>query len=289
MTTLEARIGIPVPGSQGQQENGADQGADAASTAEKPYGRLLRLAEAFLDRLERHYRGSGEPPPNRNDRDRGGSSPPRPLALRPESARSESFTPNSTATVGLSEPGQPADQPDPGQSGSLGWRIEQLVERCLTLAESCFGCPSSGTAEQRCRRLEEQSWRWIYREDLPPRRQLSPLDRALADRAAHGASLAVMPMRLAETFVAVSGTYVTERPSFERFMETTLLIHDALARICGEGLPARPRLGARRARISIGAAIDVSACCQGRGKGERRQLLACLSEDLRRSFEQALI
>ena len=321
MATLEARIGItaPEPRSQPAKAAGAGPGADDASAVDEPYyGRLVRIGEALLDRLEGFYGGCREQPPNRKESERGGSRPLGPGALKPESAGSESFSAggaatNGASTVGLGEPiaamappptgrsrdGEPGQQaarlgpcqpaPQPCQARSLAGRIDQLVERCLALAESCFGCPASGTAEQRCRRLEEQSWRWIYREDLPPRRQLSPLDRALADRAAHGASLAVMPMRLAETFVAVSGTYVAERPSFERFMETTLLIHDALARICGAGLPARPRLGARRARISIGAAIDVRACCQGRAKGERRQLLACLSEDLRQAFEQALI
>ncbi len=316
MATLETRIGILAPGSPIPPRHAPGQGAvDTSNPAACPYGRLVRLAEAFLDRLEHYYGGPRELLPKGKDADRDGSRPLAPGARRSESFTAEAFTSDSaSASAGLGEPmpamarlqnrrlrdGEPSQhaaragrcppQPlEPGQAPALGSRIERLVERCLVLAESFFGSSSSGTAEQRCRRLEEQSWRWIYREDLPPRHQLSPLDRALADRAAHGASLAVLPMRLAETFVAVSGSYVAERPSFERFMETSLLIHDALARICGEGLPARPRLGARRARISIGAAIDVSARCHGRTKGERRQLLSSLSEDLRQAFEQALI
>lgn len=41
-------------------------------------------------------------------------------------------------------------------------------------------------------------------------------------------------------------------------METTLLIHDALGRLHGDGLPCRPRLGARRARITVGAPLSVN-------------------------------
>jgi len=49
-------------------------------------------------------------------------------------------------------------------------------------------------------------------------------------------------MRLVESFVAVTGTYVLE-PTFERFAETALLMFDMLARIKGDKLPHRPRLG----------------------------------------------
>ncbi len=257
MASLEASIGLPAPEQKPRPIPATGEVAGhrrgEAAAVDEPYGRLLRISEAVLERLERFF----------------GHAPALPLSPR-----------------------QPCEQSGPGSQSeppTLGCRLERLVDQCLLLAEGHFHCPSTGTTAQRCRRLEEQSWRWIYREDLSPRPQLSRLERALADRAAHGAALALLPMRLAETLVAVSGSYVAERPSFERYMETTLLIHDALARICAEGLPARPRLGARRARISIGTPISVTECRRGRGKGERRQLLAELSEALRRSFEQALI
>ena len=265
MTKLEAWIGLSAPAQQRPLNPAADElvGDQTGDAVDGPYGRLVRISEALLDRLECLDGPCSEMALTRSGLDRFGSWSPSGLPLRP------------------AQPG--------AKSGRLSWRLEQLVERCLVLAESHFGCPSTGTSAQRCRRVEEQSWRWIYRDDLPPRHQLSPLDRALADRAAHGAALAALPMRLAETFVAVSGSYVAERPSFERFMETTLLIHDALARIHTDGLPARPRLGARRARITIGSPISVTECSRGRGQGERRQLLASLSADLRHAFEQALI
>ena len=254
MTKLEAWMGLPAPAQSRSLMAAADAlvGDRTGDAVDGPYGRLVRISEALLDRLE--------------------------------------CLDGSCSGMAFTRDGLPRGPAQPSaKTVRLSWRLEQLVERCLVLAESHFGCPSTGTTAQRCRRVEEQSWRWIYRDDLPPRQQLSPLDRALADRAAHGAALAALPMRLAETFVAVSGSYVAERPSFERFMETTLLIHDALARIHTEGLPARPRLGARRARITIGTPISVTECSRGLDQAKRRQLLASLSEDLRRAFEQALI
>jgi 1-acyl-sn-glycerol-3-phosphate acyltransferase len=267
MARLETTIGLPAP--------------ERSGTAD-PYGRLLRIGEGVLDRLECHYGRHGPLPLT-------GIGAGHHLEKRPSSepGNAQSPTPSIGPTPGVDDQSPRATE-HPALS-SLERRIELLRNRCLSLAETYFGCPSSGTAEQRCRRIEEQSWRWIYREDLPPRPLLSPLDRALADQEAHGAALAALPMRLAETFVAVSGTYVAERPSFERFMETTLLIGDALARLGGEGLPARPRLGARRARISIGEPISVTARAQGRDKGERHQLLASLNDSLRQELERALI
>ena len=65
-------------------------------------------------------------------------------------------------------------------------------------------------------------------------------------------------MRLAESLVAVTGTYVLEKPTFERFAETSLILFDLIARIKGEKTPARPRLGWRKSRITVGEPISVT-------------------------------
>lgn len=165
----------------------------------------------------------------------------------------------------------------PGGSLPLPERIAALRERVLALAEARLQLPPRGSPEDRCRRLEEAAWQWIHREDLPPRRRLAPLARQLADWTAAEADLALRHMRLVETFVAVSGRYVAERPSFERFAETALLLHDGLARIRGGSLPGRPRLGARRARLQVAEPILVN----GQEPAEltellRQRLLSCL-------------
>jgi hypothetical protein len=79
-------------------------------------------------------------------------------------------------------------------------------------------------------------------------------------------------------------------------METTLLLHDAMARIRGDRIPARPRLGARHARITVGPVLSVSerwrrlAPTPGQStRRAERDLIAGLTEDIRRAFEAALI
>ncbi|KEF43282.1 MAG: hypothetical protein ER33_00630 [Cyanobium sp. CACIAM 14] len=182
--------------------------------------------------------------------------------------------------------------PAPEAQLPLAERITRLRARVLELAEARLGLRGAGTAEDRCRRIEEMGWQWIHREDLPPRRTLPPLQRGLADWTASEAALALRHMRLVETFVAVSGGYVAESPSFERFAETALLLHDGLERLRGASLPSRPSLGWRRARlwvaepISVGAADPVCADLSPRGSA-RGEVLA-LMDLLRRRLLQAM-
>jgi 1-acyl-sn-glycerol-3-phosphate acyltransferase len=178
-------------------------------------------------------------------------------------------------------------------------RLARLLDGLLADAESRLGLVARGGPEARCRRIEEAVWCRRFRDDLPPRRRLPALRRALADWTAHEAGLAELRMRLAECFVAVSAGYVPARPSFERHMELALLLHDALARLRGDRLPARPRLGARHARVSVGAPIPLgerlrrlAVDAHERKAGSRRssrRLIDAVSAEIRHSFESALI
>ena len=175
-------------------------------------------------------------------------------------------------------------------------RLERLRERTLAVAEERLGLRASGTPESRCRRIEEVVWTRVFPDDLPPLERLSPLERGLADWRAREASLAERHMRLAESAVAVSGTYVQERPTYERFLETTLLIHDVLARLRGDRLPARPRLGARGVRLTVGDPLSVRQHRDAAGvagaaparRSAQRAVIASLNAAIRRSFEAAL-
>ena len=60
--------------------------------------------------------------------------------------------------------------------------LQVLLDQSLRVALSSFlTCRGKGTLVDRCRRLEEASWTYIYREDLPDLASLSPLDKGLAD------------------------------------------------------------------------------------------------------------
>ncbi|TBR58381.1 glycerol acyltransferase [Westiellopsis prolifica IICB1] len=138
-------------------------------------------------------------------------------------------------------------------------RLRRLQEIALQVAEQYFGLQSQGNFIDRCRRLEEAGWSYIYRDDVPDINTLSPFQRGLADWVAAEAELRMRHMRLVETFAAVTGTYVKEKPSAERFAETALLIFDLTARIKNNTkLPGRPRLGWRQALITVGEPISVT-------------------------------
>lgn len=190
---------------------------------------------------------------------------------RPPWGRLDRLMAQLERVMGLPPP--PADQPRYGRLRRLGEtllaaleefhginaeagvplerRIDHLRQEALRQAEAPFGLAAAGTPERRCRRIEEAAWQRIHRDDLPPRRRLAPLQRALADRLAREATLALQRMRIVETLVAVSGHYVADRPCFERYAETTLLLAAALAHLQGQAQTWLPRLGWRRALLTV--------------------------------------
>jgi 1-acyl-sn-glycerol-3-phosphate acyltransferase len=169
-------------------------------------------------------------------------------------------------------------------------RLQQLLSNALQVAEQFFDLPAKGTLVDRCRRLEEASWTYIYREDLPDLAKLSPLERGLADWAAQEASLRELHMRIVETFVAVDSHYLREKPSFERCAETTLLMSDMLGRLAGDKLPGRPRLGDRQVKVTVQPPIAVTpqlaAYQQNRRAG--RTAVAALTEEIRQALEETI-
>ncbi len=141
---------------------------------------------------------------------------------------------------------------------ALAVRLQALENTALQVAEAYFNLPSKGSVIDRCRRLEQAGWNYIYREELKNVKALSPLERGLANRVAEEANLRMWHMRLVETFVSVTGQYVIEKPTVERFAETTLLLWDMVTRIKGSNPFHRPRLGKQQVQLTIGEPLSVS-------------------------------
>ncbi|OKH24511.1 glycerol acyltransferase [Hydrococcus rivularis NIES-593] len=181
---------------------------------------------------------------------------------------------------------------DPRSAGSknLTTRLHQLLDVALRVGEEYFGLQSKGTIIERCRRLEEAGWTYIYREDISDLKTLSPLHRGLADWVAQEANLRMLHMRLVESFVAVTESYLQENLSFERLAETALLIFDVLARIKTRKMPRRPRLGWRWARITVGEAISVSDRWHvyQSSRQAAKQAVADLTQDLHVALEKMI-
>ena len=137
-------------------------------------------------------------------------------------------------------------------------RLQALLDAALRVVEQDFNLQPKGSLIDRCRRLEQAGWDWIYREDIKNPEALSPLERGLADRIAEEASLKMWHMRLVESFVAVTGRYVLEKPTAERFADTSLLLWDVIVRIKGGNPFHRPRLGKVWVQMTVGQPISVS-------------------------------
>jgi hypothetical protein len=172
----------------------------------------------------------------------------------------------------------------------LAVRLQALLNVALQIAEEHFNLSPKGSLIDRCRRLEQAGWNYIYREELKNLQAISPLERGLADRVAEEANLRMWHMRLVETFVAVTGHYVIEKPTVERFAETTLLLWDMVTRIKGRNPFGRPRLGKQQVQMTVGQPLSVSDCYPAyqASRQSARQAVADLTQDLQHALESLI-
>ncbi len=169
-------------------------------------------------------------------------------------------------------------------------RLQALLHTALQVAETYFGLSPRGSLIDRCRRLEQAGWNYIYREDFKNIKAVSPLKRGLADRIAEEANLRMWHMRLVETFVAVTGHYVAEKPTVERFAETTLLLWDVVTRLKGGNPFQRPRLGKQRVQMTVGQPLSVSERYPAyhQSRHSARLAVADLTQNLQHSLESLI-
>ncbi|MBW4508375.1 MAG: 1-acyl-sn-glycerol-3-phosphate acyltransferase [Scytonematopsis contorta HA4267-MV1] len=177
------------------------------------------------------------------------------------------------------------------ENEAIAQRLKVLMNTALEVAEEYFGLQSKGNFNDRCRRVEQAGWNYIFREDFKDVKGLSPLERGLGDRIAEEANMRMWHMRLVESFVAVTGSYVREKPSPERFAETALIVWEMVTKIQGGGESSkRPTLGKQRAVITVGEPLSVSERFPVY-KGSRltaRQAVADLTKDLQVSLERLI-
>lgn len=173
-------------------------------------------------------------------------------------------------------------------NAQLAAQLTNLLNAALQVAEHYFNLTPKGSVIDRCRRLEQAGWERIYRDDFKSVDQLSPVQRGLADRVAEEASLRMWHMRIVETFVAVTGEYVQEKPSADRFAETLMLLRDMVVRIKGEKAFPRPSLGAQQVKMRVGTPLSVSDRWPDY-RQNRRQAIEQLTQDLQVSLEKLLV
>jgi 1-acyl-sn-glycerol-3-phosphate acyltransferase len=182
------------------------------------------------------------------------------------------------------------DRPPLDQSISrteIAQRLQHILDFALQVSESYFNLQAKGTKNDRCRRIEQAGWNWIYRDELTSPVSLSTVSHKLADRIATESDLRMWHMRIVESFVAVTGSYVKDRPTIDRFAETTLLLSDLVAQIKGEKPIKRPKIGKRRAQISICNPIPLSDYWDRYQSGRRqaKQATIDLTQELQTAME----
>lgn len=216
------------------------------------YRRLLRLGEHLLVLMEQFYSKFYH------------------QNLKPESVETETGEAETSAST---------------FNDQLAARLQRLLNAALAVAEQYFGIQPKGTLTDRCRRLEQAGWDWIFRADFDNIAQLPSVERGLADRIAEEANLRLWHMRLVESFVSVTGHYILEKPSVDRLAETLLLVWDTVARIKGRDTTHRPHLGQQQVKITITEPLSVSARWSAY-QSSRRQAVTTLTQDLQTALEK---
>lgn len=254
LTQLEADCGLPPLDSSNNANFSRKISGSQDHNHNFQYMRLIRLGSNLLEVMEQFY-----------TRFYHQKLPPK----KPDS--------NS-----LQIPGATAEQMDSEQVFTA--RLKALLDVALQVAEEYFNLKPKGSLIDRCRRLEQAGWDYIYREDIKDIAALCPLERGLADRLAEEASLRMWHMRLVESFVSVTGRYVQEKLTAERLAETTLLLWDVLARIKGGNPFGRPNLGKQQVKMTVGEPISVDDRWEGY-QSSRRLAVAELTQDLQSALE----
>jgi len=169
---------------------------------------------------------------------------------------------------------------------ALAVRLQALLNAALLISEQYFDLQSKGTLSDRCRRVEQSGWNYIFREDFKDVKGISAIEKALGDRVAEEANARMWHMRLVESFVAVSGNYIREKPTVERFAETTLILWQMIAKIKGDKLQ-RPQLRKQKVKITIGEPISISERYPAYKENRlgARQAVADVTNDLQHTLE----
>jgi 1-acyl-sn-glycerol-3-phosphate acyltransferase len=169
----------------------------------------------------------------------------------------------------------------------LTTRLQIYLEAALKVAEERLGIKAQGNSMDRCRRLEQAGWDRIFREDLA---QFSPIERGMADWMAQDASLALWHMRLAERLTVITGDYILQKPSADRFAETLIILWRITNWLEGKQPEQVPNLGAKKLRITIGEPLSVTQRWPQYQENRRSARVAVqqLTEDLQTALAQMI-
>ncbi|MHC5721773.1 MAG: 1-acyl-sn-glycerol-3-phosphate acyltransferase, partial [Nostoc sp.] len=79
---------------------------------------------------------------------------------------------------------------------ALAVRLQALLNAALQISEQYFDLQSKGSLRDRCQRVEQAGWNYIFREDFKDAKGVSAVEKALGDRVAEEANARMWHMRL---------------------------------------------------------------------------------------------
>jgi 1-acyl-sn-glycerol-3-phosphate acyltransferase len=165
-------------------------------------------------------------------------------------------------------------------------RLQIYLEAALHVAEVRLGVKPQGNCMDRCRRLEQAGWDRIFREDVA---RLSAIERGMADWMAEDASLALWHMRLAERLTVITGNYIIQKPSADRFAEMLIIMWRITTWLEGKQEQV-PNLGAKRLRLTVGEPLSVTQRYPHYRENRRnaRAAVQQLTDDLQQAMTQMI-
>jgi hypothetical protein len=166
-----------------------------------------------------------------------------------------------------------------GTGSSRDERLALVLETALGRAEASFGLDSAGDTISRVYRIRLEGWRRIY-----PESGLSApgsLARRLEDRRAGEAWYVMRHMELVDLCYYLDSDYARgngDGLSFDRLVETAYSAADMASRLAGGDISGRPSVLGRRAIISAGPPLDLTASLDDYAADKRRALDAAVSD-----------
>ncbi|MDD4139584.1 MAG: hypothetical protein PHX81_05150 [Eubacteriales bacterium] len=147
--------------------------------------------------------------------------------------------------------------PPAGLTAQQRW--ERVVEAALGRSEAILGLADSGKDPiQRVYRVRQAGWDLIY----PARADGTALGRALAQRRAGEAWLAMRHMELADLMAYHQVNYLRDPPltgsAYDRLVETVLNLDDLVKRLRGGNISNRSNRIRKQARLVPGQMIDLT-------------------------------
>ncbi|WNC87122.1 1-acyl-sn-glycerol-3-phosphate acyltransferase [Thermosynechococcus sp. QKsg1] len=178
----------------------------------------------------------------------------------------------------------PFDSPN----AELAARIQRLLNSALVVAESYFGLKASEDFISRCRRIEQAAWERMFRGDLD---QLSSVERCLANWLAEEANVRLRHMRLAERFTSITGSYIREKFTIDRFADVALILWRTFDWLEGKSPNVNRLVGLRQVRLSVGDPLNLESYwpLYRRDRQGARQAVKEVTDQIRQQFEALIV